>query len=263
MRAPRISSNPHCFPWAGLWSYGGSLIQTLLGMRHFTFFHIQWTARLFSNCHTEGRLIRCSSKTALLLPKFLIERSLFCECIVKVIFFAVNLPSQITVLSLRISYVFSLLSHLNLPLSCPEPFVANRARRSEVFKVDVWVGNRPNLNVAYGSLPSAFCSPQACGACQLSLVSAPHKANAHMLPASHSALRKSRDAHEVVKLRWTSLCSIWLVTYRANIKCKPQNYFDCNAPREKCRILYTNLTCWIFYSPYGKVYKVYHSRKQP
>ncbi|KAM7398982.1 hypothetical protein PAMP_018279 [Pampus punctatissimus] len=54
-------------------------------------------------------------------------------------------------------------TYLSTPF-CPEPFVANRARRSEVFK--------------------------ACGACQLSLVSVSHKANAHMLPASHSALRK-------------------------------------------------------------------------
>lgn len=51
------------------------------------------------------------------------------------------------------------------------------------------------MNVAYGSLPSAFCPPQACGACQLSLVSASHRANAHMLPASYSALRKSLANH--------------------------------------------------------------------
>lgn len=47
-------------------------------------------------------------------------------------------------------------------------------------------------NVAYGSLPSAFCSPQACVACQLSLVSVSHKDNAHMLPASHSASEEAR-----------------------------------------------------------------------
>lgn len=55
----------------------------------------------------------------------------------KVILAAVNLPSQITLLTLRISYVFSSLSSLNLPLSCPELPVASRAGRSEVFKVDV------------------------------------------------------------------------------------------------------------------------------
>lgn len=50
---------------------------------------------------------------------------------------AVNLLSQITLLTLRISYVFSSLSSLNLPLSCPELSVASRAGRKEVFKVDV------------------------------------------------------------------------------------------------------------------------------
>lgn len=62
----------------------------------------------------------------------------------KVILAAINLPSQITLLTLRISYVFSSLSSLNLPLSCPELSVASRAGRSEVFKVDVWGGNRAN-----------------------------------------------------------------------------------------------------------------------
>lgn len=55
----------------------------------------------------------------------------------KVILAAVNLLSQITLLTLRISYVFSSLSSLNLPLSCPELSVASRAGRNEVFKVDV------------------------------------------------------------------------------------------------------------------------------
>lgn len=89
----------------------------------------------------------------------------------KVILAAVNLPSQITLLTLRISYVFSSLSSLNLPLSCPELSVASRARRSEVFKVDVWGGNRANVDVAHGSLPSTSFYPQAFGACQLPLVS--------------------------------------------------------------------------------------------
>lgn len=173
-------------------------------------------------------LIICSSKTGTLLQKNSNREVIFCECIVKVIFFAVNLPSQITLLSLRISYVFSSLSPLNLPLSCPEPFVANRARRSEVFKVDVWVGNGANLNVAYGSLPSAFCSPQACGACQLSLVSSSHKADAHMLPASYSTLRKSaRNRTAEMHMRWSSWADehhhIWLMTDGANDKCKVQN----------------------------------------
>lgn len=176
MRAPRTSSNTsHCFPRAELWSYGSCLIQMLLGMRHFPLSRMQQTG-----CHTEGCILTltfCSAENASLLQTFPIERSLFCECIVKVIFFAVNLPSQITLLSLRISYVFSSLSPLNLPLSCPEPFVASRARRRGVFKVDVWVGNSANMNVVYGSLPSAFCSPQACGACQPSLVSASPRAH--------------------------------------------------------------------------------------
>lgn len=55
----------------------------------------------------------------------------------KVILAAVNLLSQITLLTLRISYVFSSLSSLNLPLSCLELSVASRAGRNEVFKVDV------------------------------------------------------------------------------------------------------------------------------
>ncbi len=230
MGAPRISSNTsHCFPRARLWSYGGSLIQMLWWCDTSLFSHLQRTARELSNSLRDVlAMIICSSKTASLLQKFLIERSLFCECIVKVIFFAVNLPSQITLLSLRISYVFSSLSPLNLPLSCPEPFVANRARRSEVFKVDVWVGNTANLNVAYGSLPSAFCSPQACGACQLSLVSASHKANAHMLPASHSALRKSvcnRTAEMHMKWsRWDehhcAACDWWWMEQILSANCR-------------------------------------------
>lgn len=55
----------------------------------------------------------------------------------KVILAAVNLLSQITLLTLRISYVFSSLSSLNLPLSCPELSVASRVGRKEVLKVDV------------------------------------------------------------------------------------------------------------------------------
>lgn len=89
----------------------------------------------------------------------------------KVILAAVNLPSQITLLTFRISYVFSSLSSLNLPLSCPELSAASKARRSKVFKVDVWGGNRANADVAHGCLPSASFSLQACGACQLPLVS--------------------------------------------------------------------------------------------
>lgn len=89
----------------------------------------------------------------------------------KVILAAVNLLLQITLLTLRISYVFSSLSSLNLPLSCPELSVASRAGRNEVFKVDVWGRNRANVDVAHGSLPSASFSPRACGACQLPLVS--------------------------------------------------------------------------------------------
>lgn len=89
----------------------------------------------------------------------------------KVILAAVNLLSQITLLTLRISYVFSSLSSLNLPLSCPELSVASRVGRKEVLKVDVWGRNRANADVAHGSLPSASFSPQACGACQLPLVS--------------------------------------------------------------------------------------------
>lgn len=149
----------------------GSLIPTLLGMRHSTLPHTQRRARDVLT------LIICRPKKTLIVVTISNREVIFvffsfCECIVKVIFSAVNLPSQITLLSLGISYVFPSLSPLNLPLSCPEPFVASRARRSEVLKVDVWVGNSANANVAYGSLPSAFCSPRACGACQLSLVSA-------------------------------------------------------------------------------------------
>lgn len=87
----------------------------------------------------------------------------------KVILAAVNLPSQITLLTLRISYVFSSLSSLNLPLSCPELPVASRAGRSEVFKVDVWGGNRANADAALGCLPSASFFPQACGCLSTSI----------------------------------------------------------------------------------------------
>lgn len=157
-------------------------------------------------CHLREHLNSdcLSSKTSSMVRKFQIGKSLFCECIVKVIFFAVNLPSQTTLLSLRISYVFSLLSPLNLPLSCPEPFVANRARRSKVFKVDVWVGNTANLNVAYGSLPSAFCSPRACVACQLSLVSAFSQSQRPHAACITFSTKEVRDAHVVVKLCGTA-----------------------------------------------------------
>lgn len=175
MRALRISSNTsHCFHQAELWSYGSCLIQMLLGMRHFPFSRMQQ-----EGCHTEGYLNYdyLQHGKRLIVANISNRKVTFWDCIVKVIFFAVNLPSQITLLSLRISYVFSSLSPLNLPLSCPEPFVASRARRRGVFKVDVWVGNSANMNVVYGSLPSAFCSPQACGACQPSLVSASPRAH--------------------------------------------------------------------------------------
>lgn len=209
MSAAEISSNTSLcffvffFHEPGLWSYGGSLIPTLLGMRHFTLPRMRQKARCVLT------LIVCSLKNVLIVVRISNREVIFfsCECIVKVIFSAVNLPSQITLLSLGISYVFPSLSPLNLPLSCPEPFVASRARRSEVFKVDVWVGNSANLNVAYGSLPSAFCSPRACGACQLSLVSASRKANAHMVPASHSALRMSLCV--ITQLRRTRRWSSW------------------------------------------------------
>lgn len=202
---------------------GHTLIQILLGMRWVTFLTCSrqngCLLTVADECVFSDNL--SFKNAASLLRTFLIERSLFWECIVKVIFFAVNLPSQITLLSLRISYVFSSLSPLNLSLSCPEPFVANRARRSEVFKVDVWVGNSANLNVAF--LPSAFCSLQACAACQLSLVSAAHKADAHMLPASQPARREcvwshGRDAHEVVRLQHNIIVLQELETDGASIK---------------------------------------------
>lgn len=117
----------------------------------------------------------------------------------KVILAAVNLPSQITLLTLRISCVFSSLSSLNLLLSCPELSVASRARRSEVFKVDVWGGNRANADVAHGSLPSASFSPQACGACQLPLVS--------------NSLTKTTPTHLHHSLLWGSQCVITQLRY--------------------------------------------------
>lgn len=193
------------FPRAGLQAYGGSLIQTLVGMRHFTFSHMKWTERGFSVTFENILILSVSLKTSSMVRKFQIGKSLFCECIVKVIFFAVNLPSQTILLSLRISYVFSLLSPLNLPLSCPELFVANRARRSKVFKVDVWVGNTANLNVAYGSLPSAFCSPRACVACQLSLVSVFSQIQRPHAACITFSTKEVRDAHVVVKLCGTAM----------------------------------------------------------
>lgn len=117
----------------------------------------------------------------------------------KVILAAVNLSSQITLLTLGISYVFSSLSSLNLPLSCPELSVASRPRRSEVFKVDVWGGNRANTDVAHGSLPSASFSPQACGACQLPLVS--------------NSLTKPTPTRLHHFLLWGSLCVITQLRY--------------------------------------------------
>lgn len=207
MRAPRISSNTsRCFLQAGWRSGGGSLIQMLLGMRHFAFFHYTGGRKRGFKMSYQGtlQLIAWVQKLPLTGTN-IANRNLFisfCECIVEVIFFAVNLPSQITLLSLRISYVFSSLSLLNLPLSCPEPFVANRARRSKVFKVDLWVGNSADLNAAYGSLPTAFCSPQACGACRLSFVFASCRASAPMLPAGSLCW----DTHETMKASRTSLC---------------------------------------------------------
>lgn len=117
----------------------------------------------------------------------------------KVILAAVNLPSQITLLTLRISYVFSSLSSLNLPLSCPELSVASRARRSTVFKVDVWGRNRANTDVAHGFLPSASFSPQACGDCQLPLVS--------------NSLTKPTPTRLHHSLLWGSRCVITQLRY--------------------------------------------------
>lgn len=184
----------------------------------------------------------------------------FCNCIVKVIFSAVNLPSQITLLSLGISYVFPSLSPLNLPLSCPEPFVANRARRSEVFKVDVWVGNSANVNVAYGSLPSAFCSPRACGACQLSLVSAvpqsqrPHGAcitlgsRGCLCVQSHSWGARGGGQAEM------SIMALQL-TNDGRSKRKVQTRELAHAGGRKAEFLNQNLKWLIFHSPYGKAGK--------
>lgn len=117
----------------------------------------------------------------------------------KVILAAGNRRSKITLLTLRISYVFSSLSSLNLPLSCPELSVASRARTSEVFKVDVWGRNRANVDVAHGSLPSASFSPQACGACQLPLVS--------------NSLTKPTPTRLHHSLLWGSRCVITQLSY--------------------------------------------------
>lgn len=117
----------------------------------------------------------------------------------KVILAAVNLLSQITLLTLRISYVFSSLSSLNLPLSCPELSVASRAGRNEVFKVDVWGRDRANTDVAHGSLPSASFSPQACGACQLPLVS--------------NSLTKPTPTRPHCSPLWRSRCAITQLRY--------------------------------------------------
>lgn len=108
---------------------GGSFNQMFLRMGHFTFSTMQQTECILTvTLRDIPTLIICSSKIASLLQR---------NSNKKVIFSSVNLSSQITPLGLRISYVFSSLSFLNLLLSCPDPFVANRVRRSEVFKVDV------------------------------------------------------------------------------------------------------------------------------
>lgn len=109
---------------------GGSFNQMFLRMGHFTFSTMQPTECILTvTLRGIPTLIICSSKNCLIVAKKNSNR--------KVIFSSVNLSSQITLLGLRISYVFSSLSFLNLLLSCPDPFVANRVRRSEVFKVDV------------------------------------------------------------------------------------------------------------------------------
>lgn len=163
MRAPRISSNTsHCFSTSGavviwrLFNPNASGDATL----HFSL-TCSGQKELFSNCHAEGRL-SCDYlqlKNGFIVAKISNRKVTFLWVHCKSHFFAVNLPSQITLLSLRISYVFSSLSPLNLPLSCPEPFVANRARRSEVFKVDVWVGNSAKLECSLWFPAQCFLLP--------------------------------------------------------------------------------------------------------
>lgn len=57
------------------------------------------------------------------------------------IFSAVNLSSQITLLSRRISYVFFLLSSFNLPLSCPEPFCSQQSEEERGLQGGCLSGN--------------------------------------------------------------------------------------------------------------------------
>lgn len=165
-------------------------------------------------------LIIYSSKMASFLQKLLLKGGplllwVHCKCNVS----AVTLPSQITLLSLRIRYVFSSLSSLNLPLSCPEPFVANRARRSEVLKVDVWVGDGAKVNVAAQCflLPTGSWCLSAFISVGISQSQRPHAACIAFGSEEASVWSRSEDAHEVVKLGWASSCCI--VTERGNVQC--------------------------------------------